>query len=196
MVAYHEAGHALVSLLIKGADPLHKVSIIPRGMALGYTMQLPIKDRYIVSKSELLGKITGLLGGRASEEIMFKEVTSGAQSDLEVSTDLARRMVCELGMSKRLGHLTFGKREHQIFLGRDILEHKNYSDQTALEIDREVRKIIDECYARAKKVLTENKAALKKLSQALLEKEVLTAEEAKKIAGIPGEEAERQQVQE
>jgi cell division protease FtsH len=196
MVAYHEAGHALVSLLIKGADPLHKVSIIPRGMALGYTMQLPIKDRYIISKGELLGKITGLLGGRASEEIMFKEVTTGAQSDLETSTDLVRRMVCEFGMSKRLGHLTFGKREHQIFLGRDILEHKNYSDQTALEIDREVRRIVDECYKKARDVLTTNKAALKKLSEVLLEKEVLTAQQVMEITGIRRAEEEKQQIKE
>jgi cell division protease FtsH len=181
VVAYHESGHALLSVLIPGADPLHKVSIIPRGMALGYTMQLPIEDRYIATENELKGKITGLLGGRVSEELIFKEISTGAQNDLEVATMIARRMVCEFGMSKRLGHLTLGHREQQIFLGRDLLEERNYSDQTALIIDEEVRAIIDECYIRAREELTKHREQLKMVAEELLEKEVLDGEIVKQI---------------
>lgn len=184
IVAYHESGHALLSLLIPGADPLHKVSIIPRGMALGYTMQLPIEDRYITTKSELLGKLTGLLGGRASEELQFKETTTGAQNDLEMVTQIARRMVCEFGMSEELGNLTFGRRGHQVFLGRDIGEEKNYSDETALNIDKEVRKIVDSCYTRAKEELTKHKHKLDLLAETLKEKEVLDGEKVKRIVKI------------
>ncbi len=184
LTAYHEAGHALLALLLPEADPLHKVSILPRGMALGYTMAPPIEDRHIYTKKKLLSEITMTLGGRASEELILQEVTTGAQNDLEVATDLARRMVCEFGMSPKLGHLTFGKREKQIFLGRDILEHKNYSDQTALTIDQEVYKIIDACYKQAKLELTNYKQQLKKLADALLEKEVLGVEQVKEITGL------------
>ena len=185
IVAYHESGHALVSLFVPGADPLHKVSIIPRGLAaLGYTMQLPLEDRYITTKQELIGKLTVLLGGRVSEQITFNDVTTGAHNDLEVSTNAARKMVCELGMSEKLGHLTFGRREGPVFLGRDIVEERNYSEQTAVVIDEEIRRIIDECYARAKDILTTHKDELKKLAEALLEKEVLDAKEVKKIVGL------------
>ncbi|MDP8230949.1 MAG: ATP-dependent zinc metalloprotease FtsH [Candidatus Gorgyraea atricola] len=181
IVAYHEAGHALLALLIPGADPLHKVSIIPRGLALGYTMRLPIEDRHIVTKKELLGKIVGILGGRASEEIVFKELSTGAQDDLEKTTAIARDMVMRWGMSEKLGSLTFGRREHQVFLGRDITEEKNYSEQTAVEIDGEVRRIIDESYTRAKKELSSNKDKLKLLAEKLLEKEVMDLEEVKNL---------------
>lgn len=181
LVAYHESGHALMSLLIPGADPLHKVSIIPRGVALGYTMRLPIEDRHITTRSELMGKLTGLLGGRASEEIMFDETTTGAQNDLELATQIARRMVCEFGMSKKLGTLTFGHREHQIFLGRDILEEKNYSEATAQLIDQEIRQIIDDCYNKAKSQLSAYKDKLKLLAETLKEKEVMTGEGVKKL---------------
>lgn len=181
IVAYHESGHALLALLIPGADPLHKVSIIPRGVALGYTMRLPTEDRHIATKKELLGKIVGILGGRVSEEIVFKEISTGAQDDLEKATTNARDMVMRWGMSEKLGSLTFGRREHQIFLGRDITEEKNYSEQTAVEIDGEVRRIIDECYARAKKELSANKDKLKLLAEKLLEKEVMDLEEVKNL---------------
>ncbi len=184
LTAYHEAGHALLALLLPEADPLHKVSILPRGMALGYTMAPPIEDRHIYTKQKLLAEVTMTLGGRASEELMLQEITTGAQNDLEVATDLARRMVCEFGMSPRLGQRTFGKRERQIFLGRDILEHKNYSDQTALLIDQEVHKIVDSCYKHAKQQLNEHKQELKKLADALLEKEVLGVEQVKEITGL------------
>jgi len=185
IVAYHESGHSLLSLLVEGADPLHKVSIIPRGAAaLGYTLQLPLEDRYIVTKKELLGKLIVLLGGRASEDLIFNESTTGAQNDLEMATRIARQMVCEFGMSKKLGHLTLGHRKNHIFLGRDIVEEKNYSDLTAQEIDKEVKKIVDECYKKGKDILSKNKDRLKKLAEKLKEKEVMTEEEVKEIIGL------------
>lgn len=184
IVSYHESGHALLAIIIPGADPLHKVSIIPRGMALGYTMRLPLEDRYIMTKTELMGKLAGLLGGRAAEDIIFNERTTGAENDLEVATGIARRMVCEFGMSEKLGNLTFGKRQEQIFLGRDIIEERNYSDQTALIIDQEVRRIIDEAYSRAKDELLRCKDKLKVLAEKLREKEVMDVEEVKKLLGF------------
>ncbi|MBU1062196.1 MAG: ATP-dependent zinc metalloprotease FtsH [Candidatus Omnitrophica bacterium] len=181
IVAYHESGHALLALLIPGADPLHKVSIIPRGIALGYTMRLPLEDRHIVTKKELLGKIVGILGGRASEDIVFNELSTGAQDDLEKATEIARDMVMRWGMSEKLGNLTFGKREDQIFLGRDIAEERNYSEATAVEIDKEVRKIVEGCYSRARQELSSNNKKLKILAEKLLEKEVMDSEEVKRI---------------
>jgi cell division protease FtsH len=171
-----------------GADPLHKVSILPRGMALGYTIRMPLEDRYIVTKEELLGRITGILGGRVSEELMFNELSTGAQNDLEVATALARKMVTRFGMSEKLGHLTFGHREEQIFLGRDIIEERNYSDQTALIIDQEIRRIIDECYTRAKSELVKHKDKLKALAEKLLEKEVMDIAEIKVLLGMAKDE--------
>ncbi|MEI8344744.1 MAG: ATP-dependent zinc metalloprotease FtsH, partial [Candidatus Omnitrophota bacterium] len=184
IVAYHEAGHTLLAFLVPGADPVHKVSIIPRGTAaLGYTMQVPLEDRYLTSRTELLGRLVVLLGGRASEQISFGEITTGAHNDLDVATQIARRMVCEFGMSERMGHLTLGRREHQVFLGRDFGEEKNYSDETARQIDTEVKRLVDESYARATKELTANLDKLNALAATLLEKEVLDAEEVKKIVG-------------
>ena len=188
IVSYHESGHALLAILIPGADPLHKVSIIPRGMALGYTMRLPLEDRYIMTKTELRGKLAGLLGGRAAEEMIFNETTTGAENDLETATAIARRMVCEFGMSEKLGHLTFGRRQEQIFLGRDIIEERNYSDQTALIIDQEVKKIVDEAFDRAREELIKHKEKLKLLAERLLEKEVMDVEEAKKLLGFSQDE--------
>jgi len=182
VVACHEAGHALVSILVPGADPLHKVSIIPRGAAaLGYTMQTPLEDRYLMTRNELLAKLTVLLGGRSAEELTFGEITTGAQNDLEVATDIARRMVCEYGMSDRLGSLTYGKREGMVFLGRDIVEERNYSDETAVAIDEEIRRIVQECHERAKGILSQHRERLKRLSDTLLEREVLDGDEAKRI---------------
>ena len=199
IVAYHESGHALLSMLVSGVDPLHKVSIIPRGTAaLGYTLQLPIQDRFIMTKKELLSRLVVFLGGRASEELIFEEVTTGAHNDLEITTRSARRMVCEFGMSDKLGHLTFGHRQQQIFLGRDMLDEKNYSEQTAVLIDQEVRKIIDNCYEQAKKLLTDNIDKLKSLAEALLEKEVMDAGEVRELLGLPAEkilEADKEQTE-
>ena len=184
IVAYHESGHSLLSLLIPEVDPLHKVSIIPRGIAaLGYTMQLASEDRYIYTKDELLAKITVLLGGRAAEMLIFKQLSTGAQNDLNIVTEAAHQMVCEFGMSEKLGNLTLGRKDSQVFLGRDIVKERNYSEETARKIDAEVRKIIDECYERAADLLKENKDKLEKLARALLEKEVLTSEEVKQIIG-------------
>ena len=185
ITAYHESGHALLALLTPLADPLHKVSIIPRGaQALGYTMQLPIEDRYTLTRQELLARLTVMMGGRAAEEIAFNEVTTGAQNDLESATEIARRMVCEFGMSDRLGSLTYGKRERQIFLGRDLFEERNYSEQTAVLIDEEIRRIVDRCYERAKEGLIAHRSQLDTLATKLLEKEVLDGEEVKRLVGI------------
>ena len=185
ITAYHEAGHALMALLTPLADPLHKVSIIPRGMqALGYTMQVPLEDRYTMTKQELLARLTVMMGGRVAEELVFQEVTTGAQNDLESATGIARRMVCEFGMSERLGSLTYGKRERQMFLGRDLFEERNYSEQTAVLIDEEIRRIIDGAYARATQELTANRAKLDTLAGSLLEKEVLDGDEVKRLLGF------------
>ncbi len=185
IVAYHESGHALLALLFPGTEKLHKVSIIPRGAAaLGYTLQKPLQDKYLRSKSELINAITIALGGRVSEELIFESITTGAHNDLSVVTDWARRMVCEFGMSENLGNLTFGRRHHQIFLGRDITEERNYSEQTAREIDKEVRSIVDNCYKRAKDSLSEHKEKLIKLAEALIIKEVLDVKEIIEITGL------------
>jgi cell division protease FtsH len=184
ITAYHESGHALLSLLIAKAEPLHKVTILPRGMAGGYTLTAPTEDRYYKSKNELFAEITVALGGRASEEILFNDVTTGARSDIKIATKIARRMVTEFGMSDKLGNLTLGYRPDQIFLGRDIYEEKNYSDQTALVIDQEVKRIVDECYSRAKQTLIDNKDKLTALATKLLEKEVLDVKEVKELLGL------------
>jgi cell division protease FtsH len=182
ITAYHEAGHALVLHPIPETEPLHKVTIIPRGMAyLGATMQLPEQDRYTESKRELLGQITGMMGGRVAEEIMFGEITSGASNDIKNATLMARKMVCEWGMSDKLGPMTFGEREEHIFLGREISRSVDYSDETAIEIDREVRRIIDECYLKAKNLVLENKDKLIAVAETLLKKEVLEGKEVEAI---------------
>jgi len=184
IIAYHESGHALMSFLIKGADPLHKVTIISRGMALGYTMQLPRRDQYIYKKSQFMGKIAGMLGGRASEEVVFDEVSTGAQDDIKRATELARDMVTQYGMSERLGHRTIGRRHTQIFLGRDISEERNYSEDTAKVIDEEVKKIVDSCYELAKKKLTENKDKLDLLAEKLMDKETMDESEVRELLGF------------
>lgn len=184
ITALHESGHALMSLLLPDVNPLKKVSIIPRGLAGGYTFTPPLEDRHYWTKRELISEITLMLGGRVSEEINLHEVTTGAQNDLEQATQMARRMVMQFGMSERLGHLTLGKREGLIFLGRDLMEEKNYSDETARTIDEEVKKIIDGAYASAMNLLRQNQDKLKVLSNALLEKEVLDGEAVKQLLGI------------
>jgi len=171
--AYHEAGHALIAKLIPGTDPVHKVTIIPRGRALGVTMQLPTDDRHGYSKVYLYNQLAILMGGRVAEELVLKDMTTGAGNDLERATDLARKMVCEWGMSEKMGPLTFGKHNEQVFLGRELGSQRDFSEQIAMEIDEEVKRLVMENYERAKRLLTENIASLKRLAEALLEKEVL-----------------------
>ena len=179
--AYHEAGHALIARLLPGTDPLHKVTIIPRGRALGLTQQLPQDDRHTYSKEFLLNTIAILMGGRVAEEIVFQQRTTGAANDIEKATQLARRMVCEWGMSENLGPLSFGKREEQIFLGREIAQHRDYSEQTAVNIDQEVRRIVEDNYERCKGMLTHNVELLHGLAQALLEKETLESRDVEEL---------------
>jgi cell division protease FtsH len=181
--AYHEAGHALIARLIPGTDPVHKVTIIPRGRALGLTMQLPTDDRYTYPKEYLYNNIAILMGGRAAEEVVLNFMTTGAGNDIERATELARKMVCEWGMSEKMGPLTFGKKEQEIFLGREISQHRDYSEHTAIEIDQEVRRLVTENYERAKMLIRDNIKALRALAEALLEREVLDAPEIEKIIG-------------
>src|SRR5918998_1765653 len=175
--AYHEAGHALMAKLLPGTDPVHKVTIIPRGRALGVTMQLPTDDRHNYSKDFLYNNLAILMGGRVAEELVLHDVTTGAGNDLERATDLARKMVCEWGMSERLGPLTFGKKDEEIFLGREIATRRDFSEQVAIEIDHEVKRLVVENYERAKRMLTDHMATLRALAEALLEKEVLDSPE-------------------
>jgi cell division protease FtsH len=179
--AYHEAGHALVARMIPGTDPVHKVTIIPRGRALGLTMQLPTDDRYTFPREFLYNNIAILMGGRAAEEIVLNRITTGAGNDIERATDLARKMICEWGMSEKLGPLTFGKKDEEIFLGREIATRRDYSESTAIEIDNEVKRLVMDNYERAKNILRENIKALRAIAEALLEKEVLDAPEIDKL---------------
>ena len=186
IIAYHEAGHALIASKLEGTDPVHKISIIPRGhMALGYTLQLPEEDRFLISRRELADKITVLLGGRTAELIRFGDVTTGASNDLERATQTARQMVTQFGMSDRLGLVTLGKKQHEVFLGREIVEDKNYSDEIAYAIDQEVRSIIDDSFDAAKKILTEHRDRLEEITALLLEKEVLEGDELDELLGYP-----------
>jgi cell division protease FtsH len=176
IIAYHEGGHAVVQRILPKCDPVNKVTIISRGMALGYTMALPTEDRYLQSKSEFEDKIAGLLGGNASERIVFGDTTTGSSNDIEKATDLARRMVTEFGMSDRLGPLSFGKRDELVFLGREIGEQRNYSDEIAKTIDEEVRAIVDRAYERAAQVLETNRDRLDGLAQKLIAEETVDSE--------------------
>ncbi|SHE31037.1 membrane protease FtsH catalytic subunit [Desulfacinum infernum DSM 9756] len=180
--AYHEAGHALVARMLPGTDPVHKVTIIPRGRALGLTQQLPQDERHTYPKEYLLSTIAILMGGRAAEEVAFQQQTTGASNDIERATQLARRMVCEWGMSDRMGPLSFGKMEDQVFLGREIVQHhKDYSEKTAIQIDQEVRRIVEENYAKAKNILEEHRDILNAMASALLEKETLDKKDIEEI---------------
>lgn len=172
IIAHHEVGHAILSQILPYADKVHKISILPRGMALGYTLQLPLEDKYLVTKGQALDQITVMLGGRVAEEMIFNEMTSGAHNDLERATDLAKKMVTEFGMST-LGPRTFGRKDRQIFLGRDIAEMKDYSEQTADAIDREIEKLINACYVQAKEWLAKNRTKLEEIAKGLIEKESL-----------------------
>jgi cell division protease FtsH len=177
LVSYHEAGHGLVAALLPHTDPLHKISIIPRGRAGGYTLLLPKEDRHYMTRSHLLNQVTMLLGGRMAEKLILNEISTGAQNDLERATELVRKMITEFGMSDELGPLTFGKKQEQIFLGRDIARDRNYSEAVAYSIDKEARRIIEECYHEAEKLLKENIDALHRIAQTLMEKETIDAQE-------------------
>lgn len=177
LTAYHEAGHALLSYFIPEADPNYKCTIIPRGRALGVTQKLPVEERHNYTKSYLEAELAVKLGGRVSEQMKFGEPSTGAKDDLEKATEMARKMVCEWGMSERMGPLTFGKREEQIFLGKEIATHKDYSEETAIEIDREIRRIVEGCLTKAESILKENEHRLDKLASALLEKESLNGKQ-------------------
>lgn len=184
LTAYHEAGHTLVAKFLPCADPIHKVTIIPRGRALGVTQQLPAEDKHTLSRDYILNKITIFLGGRAAEELVLHTQTTGAGNDLEMATEWARKMVCDYGMSERLGPVTFGKRDEHIFLGREIAQAKDYSEKTAIEIDEEIKRVVLENYNRAKGIILENMDKLHRLATALLEKEVLAGEEIDQVLGL------------
>jgi len=182
ITAYHEAGHALVISMIPETEPLHKVTIIPRGIAyLGATMQLPENDRYLEFRNKLLGVLAGLFGGRIAEEVTFGDITAGSRNDIKVATGIARKMVCEWGMSDKLGPMTYGEHQEHIFLGREINRSTDYSESVATEIDRETRRIIDDCYRRAEGIIAEHRDKLVAIAEALLSYEVLNDLEIKEI---------------
>ena len=191
IIAYHEGGHAMVQRILPKCDPVVKVSIISRGMALGYTMGLPMEDRYLQSKSEFEDKIAGMLGGTVAERLMFGDITTGASNDIEKATDLARRMVTEFGMSEKLGPMSWGKHEEMVFLGRTMGEQRNYSDDVAKMIDDEVRAIVDRGYERATQVLTEHQDRLTQLAEALVAKETIEAKDFEEMfADLPDPRSE------
>ncbi|OUM92765.1 MAG: cell division protein FtsH [Caldibacillus debilis] len=193
IVAYHEGGHTVIGLVLEDADMVHKVTIVPRGQAGGYAVMLPKEDRYFMTKRELLDKITGLLGGRVAEEIVFGEISTGAHNDFERATSIARRMVTQFGMSEKLGPLQFGQSQGQVFLGRDLHSEQNYSDKIAYEIDLEIQRIIKECYERAKKILLEHRDKLEVIAQALLKVETLNAQQIRHLfdhGTLPEEDGE------
>jgi cell division protease FtsH len=181
ITAYHEIGHVLVARMIPEADPVHKVTIIPRGRALGVTTYLPVDEKHTYAKDYLEAMITYALGGRAAEKIAFNRFTTGAGNDIEKATNIARKMVCEWGMSEKLGPIAYGEKDQEIFLGREITKHKDFSEQTAMDIDNEIKKIIIDCMDRADKILADNLDLLNKLSSELLEREILDSEEIEKI---------------
>jgi cell division protease FtsH len=177
IIAFHEGGHAVVQRVLPKCDPVTKVTIVSRGMALGYTMSLPQEDRYLHSKTEFEDKIAGMLGGNVAETLVFGDTTTGSSNDIEKATSLARAMVTQYGMSETLGPLAFGKKEEMVFLGREISEQRNYSDEVAAKIDSEVRSLIDNAYNRAMDALTTHRAVLDRLAELLVEKETIEAEE-------------------
>jgi cell division protease FtsH len=177
IIAYHEGGHAVVQRVLPKCDPVTKVTIVSRGMALGYTMSLPQEDRYLHSKSEFEDKIAGMLGGNVAETLVFGDTTTGSSNDIEKATSLARAMVTQYGMSEKLGPLAFGKKEEMVFLGREISEQRNYSDEVAAKIDAEVREIIDRAYERATQALTQQREVLDRLAALLIEKETIEHDE-------------------
>jgi len=185
--AYHEAGHSIVAMLLPNADPIHKVTIIPRGFSLGLTRQIPLDEKQIYSRDYLLSNICILMGGRAAEEIVFHTQTTGAQNDIEKASDLARKMVCEFGMGEALGPLSFGKKEEQIFLGREFTQHRDYSEMTAQRIDEEVRDMVTAAYSKAENLIRENRDALHRISNSLMERETLSGREIEELMAPAGQ---------
>ncbi len=177
VIAYHEGGHALVAYVLPNADPVHKISVIPRGRALGYTLTLPLEDKFLITRQELIDELAMLLGGRVAEELVFGDMTTGAQNDLDRATKIARQMVTEYGMSDRLGPLTLGQKQDQVFLGRDFASHPDYSDQVAFEIDSEIRELIDKAHDEALEILTEHRYRLDAIAAALIERETIEKED-------------------
>ncbi len=195
IVAYHEAGHALVGYLLPHTDPVHKVSIIPRGRAGGYTLMFPEEDRYYMTRSELLDRVSTLLGGRVAEKLVLNDISTGAQNDLERATSIVRQMIMEYGMSDALGPITLGKKHDQVFLGRDLARDRDYSEEIAKAIDQEVRKTMDNCYQQAQDILEKERDKLELIAQALLDKETIDAEEIKALVeGKPLPKKEKQEV--
>ncbi|MDA0362647.1 MAG: cell division protein FtsH, partial [Proteobacteria bacterium] len=184
IIAYHEVGHALVAAYLPDTDPVHKISILPRGMALGYTMQVPIEDKYLQSNTEILNNIRVLLGGRVAEQLIFNEITTGASNDIERATALAKGFVCSFGMSEKLGARKFGKQSGSVFLGKQYTDHsQDYSEATAKDIDDEVHRIIDEAYTDTTALLKKNMDMLKKVSKIILEREVIERDEFLELIG-------------
>ncbi|MCK4777416.1 MAG: ATP-dependent zinc metalloprotease FtsH, partial [Actinomycetia bacterium] len=181
IIAYHEVGHAIVAHILPRTDPVHKISIIPRGKALGYTLTLPTEDKYLVSKTELIDDLAMILGGRASELMVFGDITTGGQDDLEKATKIARKMVCEYGMSEKLGPLTLGHKQDTVFLGKDFAQQPDYSPEIAYEIDKEIRRFVDESFKQANKILSENREKLKLIAKTLIEKETIMTGEFEKL---------------
>jgi cell division protease FtsH len=183
MIAFHESGHALTAHVLPNTDPLHKVTVIPRGRALGYTMTLPEEDRFLMTREELSDELAMLLGGRVAEELVFGDITTGAQNDLDRATKVARQMVTEYGMSDRLGPLTLGQKQGEVFLGRDFASHPDYSDQVAFEIDSEIRRMIDDAHDEALEILQEHRGKLDELAGVLIERETIEKDELVKLLG-------------
>jgi cell division protease FtsH len=192
IIAYHETGHALLAHSLPNADPVHKISIIPRGRALGYTLTLPTEDKYLVTRSELIDQLAMLLGGRTAEELVFSEITTGDQNDIEKATKVARQMTMEYGMSEKLGPVTLGHKQEQVFLGRDFAAEPNYSDEVAFQIDQEVRRLVDEAHKEATRILTEQRDRLDTIAKILVDKETIGKEELLKLLdGDPKEVYEK-----
>jgi cell division protease FtsH len=186
MIAYHEGGHSLVAHILPNTDPVHKISVIPRGRALGYTLTLPEEDKFLMTREELVDELAMLLGGRVAEELIVGDITTGAANDIERATKVARQMVTEYGMSDIIGPLTLGQKQHEVFLGRDYTAQPDYSDQVAFEIDNEVRRLIDEAHDEALEILQDHRPKLDKLAALLVEKETLEREEVEAfLAEIP-----------
>jgi cell division protease FtsH len=181
VVAFHEGGHTLVGMLVAHGDPIHKVTIIPRGMAMGYTMPVPEEDRYLITKEQILDKVAMSLGGRAAEAIVFGEISTGASDDLEKSTRMVRQMITEFGMSEELGPMTYGSRQDQVFLGRDLMRARNYSEEVASKIDHAIRHIVMQQYERARNLLVQHRTALNQIAMGLIDKETLSSEELRTI---------------
>jgi len=191
-VAYHELGHAIVAMEVDQSDPVHKISILPRGMALGYTLQLPIEDKYLISKTEIESQIKILMGGRIAEEIVFGEITSGASNDIEKATELARNYICKFGMSNKLGTRQYGRDQSQVFLGKSYSNHtQDFSDQTSTVIDQEIQNLIDRCYQESTKILKKNLKKLTLLSEYILDKEIIEGDEFKKLYQLPDTELKK-----